>query len=139
MKLRLSIRGCVFSSVCPSVKPSVCLLNLPSVHSSVHLSVLPVNLEQQIWLFLDATMHHCKRSCPSVRRLVGPSVHWSGCWSIHLSICLSVRRSVHPTKHDIFYVLITTYIISTWSIDCIRFPSRETAQEFVFRCDYASL
>ena len=92
---RISVRGSVFLSVCPSVQPSVCLSNRPFFRLFVRPSVLLGNLEQQISLFLNATMHVCKRLCPSVRLSVGRYV------------CPSVGPSI-PTKCLKSYVPITT-------------------------------
>ena len=56
LRSRISIRSCVRPCVGPSVGPS------------------RVILEQRKTSFLDATTHLYKRSCPSIRRSVGPSV-----------------------------------------------------------------
>ena len=50
------------------------------------------------WPFLDATTHLCKRSCPSVPRLVRPSLGLS----VRPSIRSSVRPSVHPDEYNHF-------------------------------------
>ena len=98
MRPRISIRG----RVCPSVRPSVRVVFERRKLLFLRLKRLQMtnnNINNDVpsrYLFLDATTHLYKRSCPSVCLSVCLYVCLSVCWSDTLSnspriVALSVR------------------------------------------------